>query len=165
MFVDTPDLPNGDEHEGYLITANANDAGELDGTFNVSSGNGDPIAPSQTDWEEISQAMQADYQKDTTEAEEQTAAKAAPAQEPTQAPGEGGEQPADNQWGETDPEVLALLEQAEQLRTTETDSGKYLADLQRIAADLEQAGAIERHEPYLHSVSDRLTELMEAEGV
>lgn len=165
VFVDTPDLPNGDEHEGYLITANANDAGELDGTFNVSSGNGDPIAPSQTDWEEISQAMQADYQKDTTEAEEQTAAKAAPAQEPTQAPGEGGEQPADNQWGETDPEVLALLEQAEQLRTTETDSGKYLADLQRIAADLEQAGAIERHEPYLHSVSDRLTELMEAEGV
>lgn len=167
VMVDTPELPNGDEHEGYLVTANANDAGELDGTFNLTTGNGDPIAQNQTTWKEISQAMQADYQKDTAEAEEQAAAKAAAAQaqEPAQAPAEGGEKPADNQWGETDPEVLALLEQAEQLRTTETDSGKYLAELQRIAAGLEQAGAIERHEPYLHTVSDRLTELMEAEGV
>lgn len=163
VFVDTPELPNGDEHEGYLITANANDAGELDGTFNLSTGNGDPIAQNQTTWKEINQAMQADYQNDAAKAEEQAAA--ALAKEPAQAPAEGGEQPADNQWGETDPEVLALLEQAEQLRTTETDSGKCLAELQRIAAGLEQAGAIERHEPYLHTVSDRLTELMEAEGV
>lgn len=169
VMVDTPELPNGDEHEGYLVTVNANDAGELDGTFNLTTGNGDPIAQNQTTWKEINQAMQADYQKDTAEAEEQAAAKAAAAQaqEPAQAPApaEGGEKPADNQWGETDPEVLALLEQAEQLRTTETDSGKYLVELQRIAAGLEQAGAIERHEPYLHTVSDRLTELMEAEGV
>ncbi|ENC6657559.1 hypothetical protein ABKY47_002005 [Aeromonas hydrophila] len=159
IFVDSPDLPNGEEHEGYLVTANANDAGELDGTFNLTSGNGDPLSDGHTKWPEISAAMQADYQKDEAAAQPPVA-DPAPA-EPT----DGAATPAENQWGETDPDVLALLQQAEELRTTETNPERYLAELQRIGGELDKAGAVERHEPYLHTVSDRLTELMEAEGV
>ena len=159
IFVDSPDLPNGEEHEGYLVTANANDAGELDGTFNLTSGNGDPLSDGHTKWPEIITAMQADYQKDEAAAQPPVA-DPAPA-EPT----DGATTPAENQWGETDPDVLALLQQAEELRTTETNPERYLAELQRIGGELDKAGAVERHEPYLHTVSDRLTELMEAEGV
>ncbi|WP_429169397.1 hypothetical protein [Aeromonas hydrophila] len=155
LFVDTPDLPNGEEHEGYLVTANANDSGELDGTFNLTTGNGDPISDGHTKWQEISADMQAYYQKDEAAAQP-------PAVEPTPA---DPATPTENQWGETDPDVLALLQQAEELRTTETNSERYLAELQRIGGELDKAGAVERHEPYLHTVSDRLTELMEAEGV
>lgn len=152
LFITTPLLPNRTEHTGFLVVPNTSEAGELDGTFNLNTGNGDPIATGFTDWKGINLAMQASYQAD--------AAENAPA--PTEPE---GDEPQGNQWNEADQEVLALLEQAEQLRTTETDTGKYLAELQRIAAGLEAAGAIERHEPYLHTVSDRLTELMEAEGV
>lgn len=159
IFVDSPDLPNGEEHEGYLVTANANDAGELDGTFNLTSGNGDPLSDGHTKWPEIITDMQADYQKDEAAAQPPVA-DPAPA-EPT----DGATTPAENQWGETDPDVLALLQQAEELRTTEINPERYLAELQRIGGELDKAGAVERHEPYLHTVSDRLTELMEAEGV
>lgn len=159
IFVDSPDLPNGEEHEGYLVTANANDAGELDGTFNLTSGNGDPLSDGHTKWPEIITDMQADYQKDEAAAQPPVAGPA-PA-EPT----DGATTPTENQWGETDPDVLALLQQAEELRTTETNPERYLAELQRIGGELDKAGAVERHEPYLHTVSDRLTELMEAEGV
>lgn len=159
LFVDTPDLPNGEEHEGYLVTANANDAGELDGTFNLSAGNGDPLSDGHTKWPEISKAMQADYQKDEAAAQPPVA-DPAPA-----APTDGAATSTENQWGETDLDVLALLQQAEELRTTETNPERYLAELQRIGGELDKAGAVERHEPYLHTVSDRLTELMEAEGV
>lgn len=163
--VDTPELPNGEEHEGYLVTANANDAGELDGTFNLTTGNGDPISDGHTKWSEISKAMQADYQKDEAAAQPPVAGPA-PAVDPAPAePTDGAATPAENQWGETDLDVLALLQQAEELRTTETNPERYLAELQRIGGELDKAGAVERHEPYLHTVSDRLTELMEAEGV
>lgn len=165
LFVDSPDLPNGEEHEGYLVTANANDAGELDGTFNLTTGNGDPLSDGHTKWSEISKAMQADYQKDEAAAQPPVA-DPAPAVDPAPAePTDGAVTPAENQWGETDPDVLALLQQAEELRTTETNPERYLTELQRIGGELDKAGAVERHEPYLHTVSDRLTELMEAEGV
>ncbi|HGE8241127.1 hypothetical protein LZT27_14305 [Aeromonas veronii] len=162
--VDTPELPNGEEHDGYLVTANANDAGELDGTFNLTTGNGDPISDGHTKWPEISKAMQADYQKDEAAAQPPVS-DPAPAVDPAPTEPTDGATPAENQWGETDPDVLALLQQAEELRTTETNPERYLAELQRIGGELDQAGAVERHEPYLHTVSDRLTELMEAEGV
>lgn len=172
IFVDSPDLPNSEEHEGYLVTANANDAGELDGTFDLSTGNGDPISAGHTKWEEISKAMQAEYQRDAAPAEPAAPAPAVepaapPAVDPAPVvdPAAGDAAPAENQWGETDPDVLALLQQAEELRTKETSPDRYLAELQRIGGELEKAGAVERHEPYLHTVSDRLTELMEAEGV
>lgn len=75
---------------------------------------------------------------------------------------EGNEPPASNQWDESDPAILALLDQLEALRTDESDYGVYLEKMGPLIEQLEQAGAVERHEPYLHKVADRLTELMEA---
>ncbi|MGL5537997.1 MAG: hypothetical protein ACRDC0_12330, partial [Aeromonas veronii] len=67
----------------------------------------------------------------------------------------------DNQWGETDPAITALLQQLESLRTGESDYMAYLDKMQELIEQLQAAGAMERHEPYLHTVADRLTELME----
>lgn len=67
-----------------------------------------------------------------------------------------------NQWDEAEPAILALLEQLEALRTDESDYEVYLEKMGRLIEQLEQAGAVERHEPFLHKVADRLTELMEA---
>lgn len=79
----------------------------------------------------------------------------------TEQPG-GDEPPAtSNQWDEADPAILALLEQLEALRTGEGDYQVYLEGMGSLIEQLEQAGAVERHEPYLHKVADRLTELME----
>ncbi|MGL5224955.1 MAG: hypothetical protein ACRC8Q_06455 [Aeromonas sp.] len=151
ISIDTPVLPNGEEHEGYLVTANENAANELDGTFNLLFGHGEPISKGHTTWAEISKSMQADYKRDAGNV----------AVEPTGEP----EARQENQWGEQDPQILALLQEAEALRSAESNSRRYLTELQRISAELDRLGAIERHEPYLHTVSDRLTELMEAEGI
>lgn len=70
--------------------------------------------------------------------------------------------PTSNQWDEADPAILALLEQLEALRTDEGNYSAYLEKMGTLIEQLEQAGAVERHEPYLHKVADRLTELMEA---
>lgn len=153
VSIGTPFLPNDDEHDGFWLAPEVNEAGELSGTYQLATGNGDPITTGITGWKEAKQQMIDSYQKDVDSNQ--------PAPEPEPAPAPTGE----NQWGETDPEVVALLEQLEALRTTETNAGAYLAKLQEVAAKLEESGAIARHEPYLHTVSDRLTELMEAEGV
>lgn len=149
VSIGTPLLPNDDEHDGFWLVPEVNEAGELSGTYQLATGNGDPITTGITGWKEAKQQMIDSYQKDVD------------SNQPAPEPAPTGE----NQWGETDPEVVALLEQLEALRTTETNAGAYLAKLQEVAAKLEESGAIARHEPYLHTVSDRLTELMEAEGV
>lgn len=170
--ITTPSpLPNGDEHGGYYIIpattgynalsggwkdAQANSDSILKGEFGLLREDGGGMEVVVKTWGEAMRFLQEDYQSDVAAATPKPGAGSEPAD---------SDEPQGNQWNETDQEVLALLEQAEQLRTTETDTGKYLAELQRIAAGLEAAGAIERHEPYLHTVSDRLTELMEAEGV
>jgi hypothetical protein len=91
-----------------------------------------------------------------------------PVTEGDELPPDGGtEQPGDeppvtsNQWDEADPSILALLEQLEALRTGESTYQAYLEAMGSLIEQLEQAGAVERHEPYLHKVADRLTELME----
>lgn len=66
-----------------------------------------------------------------------------------------------NQWEENDPAILAILEQLEALRTGEGDYNVYLEKMGGLIEQLEKAGAVETHEPYLHKVADRLTELME----
>lgn len=66
-----------------------------------------------------------------------------------------------NQWNEADPAILAILEQLEALRTGEGDYNVYLEKMGGLIEQLEKAGAVETHEPYLHKVADRLTELME----
>lgn len=76
-----------------------------------------------------------------------------PTPEPEPTPG--------NQWEETDPAILAILEQLEALRTGEGDYNVYLEKMGGLIEQLEKAGAVETHEPYLHKVADRLTELME----
>ncbi|WCH25181.1 hypothetical protein [Aeromonas salmonicida] len=89
---------------------------------------------------------------------------------PVELPAEGGTEPpaadeppaVNNQWDEADPAILALLEQLEALRTSEENYELYLEKMGSLIEQLETAGAVERHEPYLHKVADRLTELMEA---
>lgn len=87
----------------------------------------------------------------------------APTPDPTPEPALPGDEPpaTSNQWDEADPAILALLEQLEALRTGEGDYQVYLEGMGSLIEQLEQAGAVERHEPYLHKVADRLTELME----
>ncbi|WP_270820510.1 hypothetical protein [Aeromonas sp. Y311-2] len=77
------------------------------------------------------------------------------------ATGDTGGTGDDNQWGETDPAITGILQQLESLRTGESDYMAYLDKMQELIEQLQAAGAMERHEPYLHTVADRLTELME----
>ncbi|MGL5480436.1 MAG: hypothetical protein ACRDC7_00985, partial [Aeromonas veronii] len=180
--VSTPSpLPNGDEHGGYYIipattgynpltggwkSYQANLDSSLTDEFGLLREDGGGMELTAKTWDEAINLLQEDYLADVAAATPPAShtmpiTSVYPTSGAEQNANDGTATTAENQWGETDPDVLALLQQAEELRTTETNPERYLAELQRIGGELDKAGAVERHEPYLHTVSDRLTELME----
>lgn len=143
------------EPAGYYLLPNVDGMGAPVGTFRVLHGDGGPMRGFEavTTWKEAIDAMKNDYASEFAEYEERMNRNHKPA------PAAG-----DNQWNETNPAVLAVLEKLEELRTTENDYSLYGDRLDTLADDLQQAdpSAMERYEPYLIQVANRLTELMEA---
>lgn len=151
-----PASPDSDfESDGYYVLPNVDGQGAPNGTFKVLVGDGGPLAgaDSVTAWKEAIDAIKNDYEAELTAHEQKKNQNHKPA------PAAG-----DNQWNETNPAVLAVLEKLEELRTTENDYSLYGDRLDTLADDLQQAdpSAMERYEPYLIQVANRLTELMEA---
>lgn len=143
------------ESDGYYLLPNVDGMGAPVGTFRVLLGDGGPMAGFEavTSWKEAIDAMKNDHARELDDREQRKNQNHKPA------PAAG-----DNQWNETNPAVLAVLEKLEELRTTENDYSLYGDRLDTLADDLQQAdpSAMERYEPYLIQVANRLTELMEA---
>lgn len=157
-------LTSTDWEDGYIVTPYIEDErGITNGQMDVYYGEGSPIpgVVSVSTWDELLNVIQTDQARqaakqtnpeDTvTTIEPGTTAAADPA--------------TSNQWDETDPVVLEALQSLEALRKNETDIDAYMAAMEKAFKVIEDAGALDRHEPYMHTVADRLTELMEAEGV
>lgn len=150
--------------DGYIVAPSIEDErGVTNGDMDIYYGDGGILATgvvSVTTWDQLMKAIQDDQAR---QADKQNKDGKVGNTEPTTAP--DATQTTSNQWDESDPKVLAALQTLEDLRKSETDIDTYMAKMEAAFTDIQNAGALDRHEPYMHTVADRLTELMEAEGV
>lgn len=157
LFVETPAIEEGDDPFDFRVMPNLDENGAPMGTFKVTYGEGSPIsdeADSVTTWADAMAAIKGAIDKEQARVNgKNKPTPPAPEPQPTPEP-----EPTNNV-------VTNALAQLQDLMDNETNIDAYLAKMESLVNDINEAGALKENEPFLQRVADKLTAMMVAEGI